>query len=265
MNSIFGRMRKSLRKAGRTPKLSIRTATLRDIPEIVDVELAAWGAEGSASADKLESRIRIFPEGQRVAVVEESGARKIVGFVSTMRLSFAQVLQLTSWAQITNDGYISSHDPGGDYLYGVDLSVRNGYERMGVGNLLLGEIAEMVVKNGIRYGLLGGRLPGLREFNDRRISGGLPPLKPGEYIELRRDDGRLFDRELRFYMSIWSMENLGVLPNYFSDPDSLDNGVLLRWPNPLYRWFFLLGLPYRLPLIGRLVVWLNAKVIKALV
>ena len=59
-----------------------------------------------------------------------------------------------------------------------------------------------------------------------------------EYLWKKNKHGKFLDRQVRFYASVPGLKVVRVIPNYFDDPDSDDNGVLLRWRNPFYNWPF---------------------------
>jgi len=56
-------------------KIKIREAKIDDIPQILEVEKAAWGEEKAATFEMFESRIKTFSEGTLVATINN----KIIG------------------------------------------------------------------------------------------------------------------------------------------------------------------------------------------
>jgi ribosomal protein S18 acetylase RimI-like enzyme len=200
-------------------------ASMTDVTDIYNLEKKVWGKTG-ATKQMIESRLSIFPEGSSVAI--EGG--KIVGVV------FFEIINsknsFKSWYDYTDNGLIKkSHNPAGDKIFGIDLSVSNDYTGHGLGTDLLLKVADYSIKNGLKGGLLGGRMPYYYKYKD---------IKPSDYIKLRGDDGRLVDPELRFYTRA-GLEIAKVIPNYFEDPESNDYGVLLEWSNPFYNMKSKLG------------------------
>jgi hypothetical protein len=69
-----------------------------------------------------------FPQGQ---FVDEYGC-KIVGYCASIRLPKERALGEHQWKDLTGKVYASTHNPKGEYLYGVDVfvdpSLRKKYE-----------------------------------------------------------------------------------------------------------------------------------------
>lgn len=222
--------------------MTIRQATQTDVPEIIKVEKRAWPEGGAATATQFESRIKTFPEGVMIAIVDSRVAGVVAGEIVT---STYLEKDGTSWSDITDDGFIKrSHDPDGDALFGVDLSVDPDYRNSGVGRALLLEIGKMAIRKNLKMGILGARMPDYHKYSK--------DVKPEAYIRQRSSDGRLIDPELRFYEKS-GLEFVKVVPNYFPDKDSLDYGVLTVWKNPFY---------VRNKTIGKVIGLLGALVFK---
>ena len=203
--------------------MTIRQARQADIPEIIKVERRAWPKGGAATSEQFNSRIATFPAGVMVAVIDSRVAGVVAGeIISSNYLENDNI----SWSGITDDGYIRrSHNPVGDALFGVDLSVDPEYRNAGVGKALLLEIGKMAIRRNLKMGILGARMPDYHKYSK--------DVKPESYIRLRNRDGRLVDSELRFYEKS-GLKLVKVVPHYFPDKDSLDYGVLAVWKNPFY-------------------------------
>ena len=204
-------------------KMKTRRATLEDVDEIIEVEKRAWPEGGAATKEQFISRIKTFPEGVIVAVEENKIAGVVVGeLINYNYLSKKNIC----WADITDKGNITkSHNPKGDALFGVDLSVDPDFQKKGVGKKLLLEIGRLAVKNNLRAGILGARMPHYHKYSKK--------VKPEEYINYCDNEGKLIDPELRFYKKA-GVKFLKVVENYYPDEESLNYGVLCEWTNPLY-------------------------------
>lgn len=197
----------------------LRNATLNDVNEIEKVEQKVWGNE-AAGIDMIASRIETFPEGTIVAV--KSG--KIIGVVFTQLIN-GKNSGAKTWYEYTDNGLLkNTHDPKGDTLFGVDLSVLPEHSGKGVGTNLLIAVGELGVRLGLKKGMLGGRIPLYKDYDHMDVN---------DYIKAKDDNGRIIDPEIRFYKRA-GLTIKGVVPNYFKDPDSKDYGVLLEWQNPFY-------------------------------
>lgn len=208
-------------------KVKVQQARIEDIPAIIEVEKAAWGEEKAATPELFESRIKTFPEGTLVALVDN----KIVGVVATEIVNYPEEKCLT-WYEITDNGYIKkTHNPKGDTLYGVDLSVHPLYQNKGVGKKLMIEVGKLAIKFNLKRGLLGGRVPYYHKYADR--------IKIEDYVSLKEKNeaGISPDPEIIFYLKL-GLKILKIIPNYFQDPESLNYGILLVWENPFYnKWY----------------------------
>jgi ribosomal protein S18 acetylase RimI-like enzyme len=201
-------------------KIKIRQARLEDISRILAIEGGAWGSEKSASREVFESRIKTFPEG--VLVAENNG--KIVGVVVIERVNYDLKNNAFTWYQITDNGFIkNSHNPNGDTIYGVDLSVAPAFQNSGIGTRLLENIGKMAIRYNVKRGMLGGRIPDYYKHSNE--------VSIEDYV---KSD---VDPEVRFYRKA-GLKIIKIIPNYFKDPESLNYGILLLWENPFYnKWY----------------------------
>jgi ribosomal protein S18 acetylase RimI-like enzyme len=201
-------------------KIKIRQARLEDISRILAIEGGAWGSEKSASREMFESRIKTFPEG--VLVAENNG--KIVGVVVIERVNYDLKNNAFTWYQITDNGFIkNSHNPNGDTIYGVDLSVAPAFQNSGIGTRLLENIGKMAIRYNVKRGMLGGRIPDYYKHSNE--------VSIEDYV---KSD---VDPEVRFYRKA-GLKIIKIIPNYFKDPESLNYGILLLWENPFYnKWY----------------------------
>ena len=199
--------------------LIIRPAQLKDVNEILIVEEEAWPAGMRAKREQFISRIETFPEGTLVAVADGH----ITGVVSTEIINYNLEKPIATWNEATDYGFIKkTHNPEGDTLYGVDLSVTRFADN--TSRLLMEAVGRLIIRFNLKQGVLGARIPRYHKFKDK--------MTVEEYINGRRGS-RPMDPELAFY------KNLGlkigkVLPNYINDPESCNYGVLLIWKNPFY-------------------------------
>lgn len=201
-------------------QISIGKACIEDIEGILKVETDSWGAEMSASAGQIASRIETFPEGCLVAKVDG----KIQGFLALEIIkSYDFDRDAFTWDEITDYGFLrKTHTPKGRYLYGVDLSVPY-YADKNVAALLLVEAGKLTVEMKLDGVLMGGRLPGYHKYAGK--------MTAHEYVFSRRRGCKPLDSELAIYER-FGLKPIKVLPDYVKDLKSLDYGVLLYWANP---------------------------------
>jgi len=215
---------RSMRKGENNQKgeksgLKIRQAQFRDIKEIIRIEKEAWPKELRAIKEMFHSRLKTFPEGFLCAVMNG----EIQGFVVTQILDYDIRSSSLSWQQATDHGYIrKTHNPNGDTLYGVSLSVSARAEKT-VAVALLETTGKLVIKYGLKQGVFGSRIP-----RYHRYAAKMPVEK---YIKAKTRTGRLLDPELGIYQSV-GLKPARIISGYIKDPESLDYGILVVWENP---------------------------------
>lgn len=111
------------------PSLVVRNALLSDVPEIASLSKRVFG-EGQASTQALiRGQINNFPEGQFIA--EYEGA--LVGYCATFIIGEEPALKPHTWMEITGGGFGSRHDPDGEFLYGMEVTVDPSARRLRIG------------------------------------------------------------------------------------------------------------------------------------
>ncbi len=136
-----------------------REATLGDIPCLIDLEKEVWGEEMLAGAEKWESRIKLFPEGNILAEHQN----RIIGVIVGMFIKWEYANGFyPDWFEVTDNGFITRHDYSGDVLYGVDMTVLpKSYQ---AANVLLASVFELRKRFNKSGGVMGSRIPSLRDF-----------------------------------------------------------------------------------------------------
>jgi ribosomal protein S18 acetylase RimI-like enzyme len=115
----------------------VRNTQSDDISKIVDLQkesfpyLARYG--NIWHPEELKSHLRIFPQGQFVAV-EPDGL--IVGSASTLMVSLNPEYAAHAWKEITANGMFTNHNSNGDSLYGADISTHPKHRHEGIGGML---------------------------------------------------------------------------------------------------------------------------------
>jgi GNAT superfamily N-acetyltransferase len=201
----------------------IRNTLPEDIPKVVGLQkesfpfLARYG--NIWHPEELQSHLRIFPQGQFVAV-EPDGT--LVGSASTLIVSLDPEYAEHTWKEITADGIFTNHNPEGDSLYGADISTHPKYRHEGIGKMLYNTRKQLVTKLNLRRMIGGGRL-----FNYCEFAGRMSAL---EYAQ-RVVKGELRDPVLSFELDN-EFKFIKILPNYLDDVRSLNNASFIEWLNP---------------------------------
>jgi len=206
--------------------ITIRQATRADVPKLVALnrlcypqmaqENVVWGEA------HLHSHLRVFPQGQLVAVKRG----QIVGAASSLVVSLGpNPLRHHTWSGITDSGYFTNHDPTADTLYGADVYVHPDARGLGVGAALYEARRQLCRRLNKRRILAGGRLWNYTEHIDA--------MSPDEYAQ-RVADGELNDLVLSFQLAEGFVLR-GVMPHYLNDPRSRNHASLIEWLNPDYK------------------------------
>ena len=249
------------------PAFFIRMATPSDAQTCHEIDVEAWGAESAASVEMLLARITRYPLGNFVAIDRATG--EIAGSVWTMALDDKPVLSW--WETTGQGSYEGTCNPFGDMLLGVNVSIREAYAGCGLGEKLVVRAGETAWLMGKRKAVLGSRIPEYHKWQHlftaedyirlERASGiayfrdpATGALHQGPAVDaLRASQGgridprawplaasepaasRTLDAELAFFLDMRingrRCRLFQLLPGYFPDPDSCDNGVLIGWEN----------------------------------
>lgn len=204
------------------PQLIIRNATLQDVTEIQQLCEKVYKKDYQYSLAELRGQVRHFPEGQFVA--EYQG--EIVGYCASLIVTEKSAMRDHSWREITGNGFCSTHNRKGDFLYGVDVFVDPQYRRMRIGERFYKErinLCKYLRLKGISF---AGRLPMLKK-KIRQVG------SAEGYLEAVLEK-KIKDPVINFQLR-QGFEILGILKNYDNtDDDSLGYAVHMVWYNPEY-------------------------------
>jgi GNAT superfamily N-acetyltransferase len=155
-------------------------------------------------AAHYRKHLEIFPEGQFVAL---DGSR-VTGGTSTCRLDFDFGHVGHSFDEVIRGGWLTSHEPLGDWLYGADISVHPAHRGRGLARGLYAARQDTVRRLGLKGQVTAGMMRGYGEVKDT--------MSAEEYYQ-GLVDGTVNDPTLSAQMKI-GFELRGLLPNYVHDP-----------------------------------------------
>ena len=204
-------------------KLNIRNASFKDVKEIHKLSLKVYTEMPPYSIDTIRAQIHNFPEGHFVAEYEG----KIVGYASAIRVPEKLAFNKHTWKEVTGGGYGSTHDPKGEYLYGVDIFVDSDYRGLKIGERFYRERKKLCKYYRFKGIVFAGRMPLL----SKRIK------KVGSvenYIELVKTK-KIRDPVISFQLRN-GFEIIDILKDYLPmDIKSLGYAALMLWKNPECR------------------------------
>lgn len=220
-----GTLRKSLYtfdKAGKPYETIIRNYTEKDFAELIRIQSECFPppfpSELWWKEEQLQHHVRLFPEG--AVCVEVAG--RLAGSMTALMVTLDPDHPGHSWTEITDDGYIGNHNPKGDTLYVVDISVAPAYRQLGLGKWMMQTMYELVVQLGLKRLAGGGRMSGYHLEAER--------LSPEAYLQ-EVLAGKRKDPVITFLLRC-GRTPVAILHDYLEDEESCNHAVLMEWRNP---------------------------------
>lgn len=204
-------------------RLRMRNTLMSDYPALKQIMDLVYGHAGGAwTPRQVESQLTRFPEGQ--ICIEDNG--KVIAGVISVIVDYKKFGDYHTHDQITGDGYLTTHDPTGDTLYGVDVFVHPDYRGLRLGRRLYDARKELCRKLNLRRIVFGGRIPGYDKHSHT--------LTPQEYIqEVKARE--IYDPVLTFQLSN-DFHVRRVVTGYLpEDEESQGYAVISQWFNIEYE------------------------------
>ncbi len=200
----------------------VRNTTARDFAGITDLCRRIYPDTPPWNAEQLSSHLRLFPEGQFVAV--HGREQTAVGMCASLIVDWEDYNVLENWEQFTADGMFTNHDPKrGRTLYGAEVIVDPTLQHHGIGDKLYAARRELAESHKLLRIRAGSRLRGYCHYAER--------FKPDEYV-VAVVEGIEHDPTLSFQLRE-GFHVLAVVPHYLSDdPESLGYAAVIEWLNP---------------------------------
>jgi len=175
----------------------------------------------SWSEAQLASHLRVFPEGQFVAVSRETG--QVVGMAASLIVEWEDYVPDANWRDFTDAGMFTNHDPRhGRTLYGAEVMVHPAWQGQGVGKELYATRRALARELGLLRIRAGSRL---RDYHRQAAR-----LTPEQYVAAVVR-GELGDRTLSFQLG-QGFRVIGVVSGYLThDPESLGYAAVIEWVN----------------------------------
>ncbi len=211
--------------------IRITNTQLEHAQGVYDTVRLAYGVpldeecEECINPNAVKEQLERFAEGQFVALYRENGVDTVVGIAATMRLSRPPTEHPLKWMDAIGSMGIANHIPDGEWLYGVEMSVRPAFRKRGIGTALYQARFDLVKRLNLRGWYAGGMLMGYERYEDE-----LTPLEYGQKVIQRE----IIDPTVTMQMNR-GFEGREVIENYLDEPDAGDAAVLIVWENPDYQ------------------------------
>jgi GNAT superfamily N-acetyltransferase len=164
-------------------------------------------------AEQYLRHLELFPEGQFVLMAD-----RLIGSTTTMRTRFDFSQPHHTFRQTFAEGWLSHHQPNGDWLYGLDMMIHPACRGRGGARLLYRARQQLVRILGLRGQLTVGMPNGY---------GALHTQLSGEQYYQQWLAGLRTDPTLSPQQQI-GFQPLALIPDYLDDPGCGNYGVLLR-------------------------------------
>ncbi len=199
---------------------NLRAEDFADIKQIMDQVYPSLG--GAWPLKKFSAMLKVFGDGQ---ICIEDGGRVVAAAFSVV-VDYDKFGDAHTYDEITGNAYLTTHDPHGDVLYGVDVFVDPEYRNLRLGRRLYEARKELCQSLNLRAIIAGGRIPNYKEHSST--------MSPQQYIEaVKRKE--LYDPILTFQLSN-DFEVKRVLKGYLpEDKESQGYATLLEWINLYYE------------------------------
>lgn len=205
-------------KRGRKPTIIQRNANPDDFSELIRLSKKCFPDQDPWKIEMLESQYTLFPQGMQI--VEYEG--EIVGSATSLIVDMEEYEDNHSWAEIADNGFITTHDDQGDTLYGIEVMVHPDYQGLKLGRRLYEMRRELCEQLNLKQILIGGRLPNYHLHSEE--------LGVRAYVK-RVLDKKIKDAVLTFQIS-QGFYIRKIIKDYLpNDLESEGYGVLMEWPN----------------------------------
>ena len=188
------------------------------VSQLVELQIICYPTLADSSrlkAPHFDRHLRVFPEGQWVALDGERVVGMSAGFLYTFDFDHPH----HTFDEIIGHGFFTRHEPQGQHFYGADVSVHPDYRRRGISRRLYDARKELVRQRRLRGIVTGAMIPG---FADHKT------IMDAHTYVARVVVGEIFDPTLSVQLRL-GFHVRGLLPNYL--PDSATDGwsVLIEW------------------------------------
>lgn len=158
--------------------------------------------------------LEVFPEGQFVAMDRNI----VVGGTTTMRYHFDPDHPTHhTFSEIVAGGWLTNHDPEGEWLYGIDVSVHPDYRGKGIAKAFYKIRKQLAKQIGCRGQLTVGMLNGFMSYKNE--------MNIDEYYD-KVLNHEIFDPTVSVQEKI-GFKIKGLMKDYLNDPTCGNAGAII--------------------------------------
>lgn len=167
---------------------------------------------------QYRQHVSIFPEGQMTVLAQTDLGTRIVGATTTLRCRDVFDPPPAYYFPFIGEGWLTTHDPAGDWLYGIGVSVHPDFRGQGLARLIYDARRELVRRLNLRGELVAGLLPGYPRYRDQ--------MTVQAYVD-QVVAGKLNDPTLSVQLRM-GFEVVKLMHGFIHDARSDDTTTLLR-------------------------------------
>lgn len=165
-------------------------------------------------AQHYRKHLELFPEGQMVAL---TSANEVVGMTSTIRHRWTDAAH--TFLEAAQGLWLTSHDPAGDWLYGMDMGVHPVYRGQGIARKMYWARQHLCQLLGLQGQMTVGMLNGYATY--------AATMSVEDYYEAVRQ-GQVFDPTVSVQQRL-GFKIMRFMPHYLDDPQCGHAGALMCW------------------------------------
>jgi GNAT superfamily N-acetyltransferase len=193
----------------KTQRISIVNTRVEHVQALAEMQPLVFpnlDADELLRDDHYLNHLRLFPEGQFVAINEDGDP---VAATSTFRLNFEFTRPQHSFLEVIDNGWFSNHESDGEWLYGADVSVHPDYRGLGIGRMLYDARTKLCERINLRGQMAGGLLQGYHKYANR--------MNAHAYC-LKVTRGELSDPTLTMQLKM-GYRYVGIIEDYYKSDD----------------------------------------------
>jgi ribosomal protein S18 acetylase RimI-like enzyme len=200
----------------------VRNTQPADFASIVELSRICYPDDEPWTEEQLASHLRVFPEGQLVAVDRSTG--RVIGMAASLIVRWDDYDLDGNWQDYTANGTFRNHDPErGRTLYGAEIMVHPVMRRMGIARRLYQARKDLTTHLGLLRIRAAGRLRGFHRYAAQ--------MRVEDYVNAVAR-GTLTDPTLSFQLA-QGFRVIGIVKHYLgSDSESLGHAAVIEWINP---------------------------------